>query len=624
MFRGQEIMRGSRQGKEKNEGARSTDVSVVRNVLCMTKVLFHTYPKTLWVTMLYVVCRVLVPFLGTLIPAVAIAGIMEGEPKRFFAVMAAVLLLSLAVGICSDISRQYLLDCRVFTRFQVFLSDYVSNVLKADYEKVEPAERQKEISLGAKAVIGGNWGVEKLMTESVEFLVQMFGLLTYAAAVLTLDWRILLVLLFTFLLDFVLRGHAVRYYQRHHVELSEANRRLNYLEEISLDHGAGKDIRVYAMDGWFRSLFAKLHADAVDFQRRAEFRFYIPAFGNQFCVAGQEILAYFVLVGLVLSGDITVAEFTLQLGMVRGFTNWIFGVAGSFGALKKANGETNDYRSVLEMTKPERSGAKPAPKVTSGPEIEFRDVSFRYPGAKEDTVSHISFRIRPKEKVALVGNNGAGKTTLVKLLCGLYRPTDGSILVNGEDISGWETEEYQRLLSVVFQDSSLFAFTVEENVAAVVPDGEEKRRVREALQRVGLLEKVQGLSKGEKTYITQTLDAGGVEFSGGERQRLLLARAVYQNGPVLILDEPTAALDAIAESRLYEEYSQLTGGKTALFISHRLASTRFCDRILLLENGRVAEEGTHEALMDKRGRYRELFEIQSHYYRKGGGTEDGV
>lgn len=609
-------MKGRGQGKREKSGARSTDASVFRNVLQVTHVLFRTYPKTIWVTMLYVVCRVLVPFLGTLIPAVAIAGIMEGEPGRFFAVMTAVLLLSLAAGICCDVSRQYLLDCRVFTRFQVFLSDYVKSILTADYEKVEPAKRQKEISLGAKAVIGGNWGVEKLMTESVEFLVQMFGLLTYAAAVLTLDWRILLVLLFTFLLDFVLRGHAVRYYQRHHVELSEANRRLNYLEEISLDHGAGKDIRVYAMDGWFRSLFAKLHADAVDFQRRAEFRFYIPAFGNQFCVAGQEILAYFVLVGLVLSGKLTVAEFTLQLGLVRGFTNWIFGVAGSFGALKKANNETNDYRSVMEMTKPEHSGAKPAQDFTSGPQIEFRDVSFRYLGAEEDSVSHISFRIRPKEKVALVGNNGAGKTTLVKLLCGLYRPTSGSILVNGEDISGWETEAYQRLLSVVFQDSSLFAFTVEENVSATVPDSEEQKRVREALREVGLLEKVEGLAKGEKTFITQTLDSGGVEFSGGERQRLLLARAVYQNGPVLILDEPTAALDAIAESRLYEEYSQLTGGKTALFISHRLASTRFCDRILLLEKGRIAEEGTHEALMERGGRYRELYEIQSHYYRE--------
>ena len=260
-------------------------------MLCVTRALIRAYPKTIWVTPLYVICRVLVPFLGTLIPAAAIAGIMEGEPKKFFVIMSGMLFLSMAVGICSDISRQYLQDCRAFTRFQVFLYDYIEKVLTTDYMNVEPAKRQKEISLGGKAVIGGGWGAEKLMTESVEFIVQFFGLFAYAAAVLTLDYRILLVLLFTFLLDFILRGNAVRYYDRHRIELSEAHRKRNYLENVSLDLGAGKDIRIYHMDGWFHRIFGKLHAEAVDFQRRAEFYFYIPAFGNQFCVAGQEILA---------------------------------------------------------------------------------------------------------------------------------------------------------------------------------------------------------------------------------------------------------------------------------------------------------------------------------------------
>lgn len=614
-------MAGKRQKKKERWAARSTDASVFRNVLCVTRALFRAYPKTIWVTPFYVICRVLVPFLGTLIPAAAIAGIMEGEPKKFFVIIVGALLLSLAAGICCDISRRYLQDCRTFTRFQVFFFDYMKKVLTTDYVNVETAGRQKEITLGAKAVIGDSWGAGRLMTESVEFIVQLFGLFTYAAAVLTLDYRILLVLLFTFLLDFVLRGNAVRYYDRHHIELSEVHRKQGYLENVSFNPGAGKDIRVYHMDGWFHRMFEKLHADAVDFQRRAEFRFYIPAFGNQFCVAGQEILAYFVLVGLVLSGKITVADFTLQLGMVRGFTNWIFGVAVSYGALKKANGETNDYRFVLEMPECGSAEAKPVPVCTEGPEIEFKDVSFRYPEAEEDTISHISFKIKAKEKVALVGNNGAGKTTLVKLLCGLYRPTGGSILVNGEDISGWKTEEYQKLLSVVFQDVSLLAFTVEMNVSGTVPDEEGQKKVKEALQEVGLWEKVNKLPEGTKTYVTQMFDCGGVDFSGGERQRLLLARAIYQNGPVLILDEPTATLDPIAESNLYEEYNHMTREKTALFISHRLASTKFCDRILLLENGRIAEEGTHETLMEKHGKYREMFEIQSHYYREGGVTE---
>lgn len=615
-------MERKRQEKKAGRAARSTDVSVLRNILGVTRALLRIYPKTIWVTPLYVICRVLVPFLGTLIPAVAIAGIMEGEPKKFFAIMTGMLFLSVAVGICCDISKQYLQDCRTLTRHRVFFYNYVEKVLKTDYVNVEPAKRQKEISLGGKAVIGNYWGTEKLMTESVEFIVHLSGLFVYATAVLTLDYRILLVLLFTFLLDFVLRGHAVRYYNKHHIELSEVHRKQAYLENASLDLGAGKDIRLYHMDGWFHRIFEKLHADAVDFQRRAEFRFYIPAFGDQFCVAGQEILAYFVLVGLALAEKITVAEFALQLGMVRGFTNWIFGVSVSWGALKKAGGETNDYRYVMEMPERGKYEAESAPVCMEGPEIEFRDVSFRYPGAEEDTISHISFKMKPKEKVALVGNNGAGKTTLVKLLCGLYQPTGGKILVNGEDISGWKPQEYQKLLSVVFQDAFLLAFTIEMNVSGAVPDEEGQKRVKEALQEVGLWEKVDSLPEGTKTYVTQMLDGGGVDFSGGERQRLLLARAIYQNGPILILDEPTAALDPIAESSLYEEYNHMTRDKTALFISHRLASTKFCDRILLLENGTIAEEGTHEALMEKHGRYRELFDIQSHYYREGGVREN--
>ncbi|MDE6517731.1 MAG: ATP-binding cassette domain-containing protein, partial [Acetatifactor sp.] len=463
-------MERKRQEKKAGRAARSTDVSVLRNILCVTRALFRTYPKTIWVTPFYVICRVLVPFLGTLIPAAAIAGIMEGEPKKFFAIMTGMLFLSVAAGICCDISKQYLQDCRTLTRHRVFFYNYVEKVLKTDYVNVEPAKRQKEISLGGKAVIGNYWGAERLMTESVEFIVHLSGLFVYATAVLTLDYRILLVLLFTFLLDFVLRGHAVRYYNKHHIELSEVHRKQEYLENASLDLGAGKDIRLYHMDGWFHRIFEKLHADAVDFQRRAEFRFYIPAFGDQFCVAGQEILAYFVLVGLALAEKITVAEFALQLGMVRGFTNWIFGVSVSWGALKKAGAETNDYRYVMEMPERGKYEAESAPVCIEGPEIEFRDVSFRYPGAEEDTISHISFKIKPKEKVALVGNNGAGKTTLVKLLCGLYKPTGGNILVNGEDISGWKAEEYQKLLSVVFQDAFLLAFTVEMNVSGTVPD----------------------------------------------------------------------------------------------------------------------------------------------------------
>ncbi|MBQ9767885.1 MAG: ABC transporter ATP-binding protein [Lachnospiraceae bacterium] len=610
------------QQKKKKKEQQSADASVLQNILYVTKALFHTYPHTVWATPLYMMCSVAMPLLTAFIPSVAIAAITEGDPKRFVFAMLGILLAYLVLGIVLNFSSFYVRHCRVYTRLGVFFLDYVKKCLTADYGNVEPAERQAELKKGAKAVVGNNYGTEKLMNESVEFSVQILGLVTFGAAVLTLDYRILLILAFMFVLDLVLRGHAIRYGDKHWGELSEVHRKQEYLEQGSLTLAAGKDVRVYGMQGWFHQISENLVETAVDCQKRIGLRWYWPSFGNQICVAAQEILTYFVLIGMVLAGEITVAEFTLQLGLVRGFSQWIYGVSVSFGSLKKANYEVNWFRLVMERPDRNVENAKPVRSLTTGPEIEFCDVCFRYPGAEADTLSHINFTMKAREKVALVGNNGAGKTTLVKLLCGLYQPTSGAILVNGEDISRYRPAEYQRLLSVLFQDVSPLSFTVEMNVAGTTPEQVDKKRVKEVLRSVGLWEKVEKLPQGMETYITQDLDEGGVQFSGGETQRLLLARAMYRNGPVLILDEPTSALDPIAESKLYEEYNAMTKEKTSLFISHRLASTKFCDRILLLDEGQIAETGTHEELMSAGGIYKELFDIQSHYYQEGEVTDD--
>ena len=285
--------------------------------------------------------------------------------------------------------------------------------------------------------------------------------------------------------------------------------------------------------------------------------------------------------------------------------------------MKQASWEVTDYRAVMEMKDSFLHEAGEAvPDSQSALKIEFRDVSFRYDGAEGDTLSHVSFVMEAGEKLALVGHNGAGKTTLVKLLCGLYQPTGGKILVNDRDISKMQLEEYHRLISVLFQDVAPMAFSIEQNVVGCVEEEIDPERLKSSLQRAGLWEKVSGLTQGTKTCITQELDEGGIQFSGGETQKLLLARAIYKDAPLLVLDEPSSALDPIAESKMYEEYSNMTDGKTSLFISHRLASTKFCDRIFLLEQGKILEQGSHDALMEQQGRYRELYDIQSHYYQE--------
>ena len=246
----------------------------------------------------------------------------------------------------------------------------------------------------------------------------------------------------------------------------------------------------------------------------------------------------------------------------------------------------------------------------------MEDVTFRYPGAEQPLFEHFNLTIRPGEKVAVVGLNGAGKTTLVKLLCGFYDPEEGRVLLNGVDIREYNRQDYYNLLSAVYQDYSVLDVTVEENVAQTMEDI-DVQRVMDCLEKAGLKDFISQLPQGLQTHVGRDVYLDGVLFSGGQTQRLMLARALYKDGPILVLDEPTAALDPIAESDIYKKYNEMTAGKTSLFISHRLASTRFCDRILYLEAGKIREEGTHEQLLGLGGAYAKLFEIQSRYYQEG-------
>ena len=319
---------------------------------------------------------------------------------------------------------------------------------------------------------------------------------------------------------------------------------------------------------------------------------------------------------MALEEGLGVPEFLLYFTAVSTFTNWVTGILQQVSKLHKESLDICCVREFLEYPEPFRFEEGKAVPRAEGYELKLENVSFRYPGAEEDTIHQLDLTVRPGEKLAIVGLNGAGKTTLVKLLCGLFDPTEGRVLLNGQDVREFNRREYYGLFSAVFQEFSILDVTVAENIAQT-NENIDWAKIDDCVEQAGLTKAIGELPKGLNTHVGREVYLDGVLFSGGQTQRLMLARALYKDGPILVLDEPTAALDPIAENDIYQKYNDMTRGKTSLFISHRLASTRFCDRILFVAEGHITEEGTHESLLARNGAYAKLFEVQSRYYQEG-------
>lgn len=322
-------------------------------------------------------------------------------------------------------------------------------------------------------------------------------------------------------------------------------------------------------------------------------------------------VSYYCVLALAIAGTITV-------GMVLRYAQAIFQACMSVSASIRLAGEfrtdVGRIASTLEYLnlEAEKTKGDSFTEMTKGV-IEFRNVSFRYPGTKELVLDHVSLKIEPSEKIAVVGKNGSGKTTLVKLLCRLYEPEEGEILWNGKNIREYDLREWQKIFAIVFQDYSLLSLTLGQNVAASVQY--EAERAKEVLQLAGFGERLNKLKKGLETVVYPEYEQDGVSFSGGEEQKIAIARAIYKGGQICILDEPTAALDPVSESRVYESFDEIVKGKTAVYISHRLSSCKFSDRIFVLDNGKIAESGTHEALLSQNGLYAQLWQAQAQYYK---------
>ena len=331
----------------------------------------------------------------------------------------------------------------------------------------------------------------------------------------------------------------------------------------------------------------------------------------------QNGVAYVVLIGMLLAGSLSAGDFVFYFGIVGSVAGFLHGVVGDVAKLNKRADKISYYREFYDYPNKFNYG-KGCELPTGAVTIELRDVWYKYDGAEDYTLKGINLTLQAGESLALVGVNGAGKTTLVKLICGFYRPTKGEILVNGKLIDEYNIHEYYTMISAVFQEIRPVCFTMFEYVASADINRTTAREdAVTAMKLAGIWEKIESLENSIDTHLMKGIYDDGVDLSGGEMQKLVLARAIYKNGSVLILDEPTAALDPIAENNLYLQYRELTHEKTSIYISHRFASTRFCDRILLLGDGVIKESGTHDELMAQNGQYAYMFGVQAKYYKEG-------
>jgi len=325
----------------------------------------------------------------------------------------------------------------------------------------------------------------------------------------------------------------------------------------------------------------------------------------------QQAAAYAFLIVRVLGGAMSVGDFTMCITAVASFAEALRRIMDSVAEIRAYDMYYDQLDQYLNLPRHMREG-KRLPLAQAEHQITFENVSFRYPGSEKWALKNISLTLSPGEKLSLVGENGSGKTTLIKLLCRLYDPTEGVIRVDGTDIRDIDYESYLRLFSAVMQDYQLFDLPLRDNIAMHMPADDV--RITAVCHQVGLGARLQQLPHGLDTYVGREFDENGFLPSGGEGQKIALARALYRGAPMIVLDEPTAALDPRAEYELYKAFDSLTEGKCAVYISHRLSSSRFCDVIAVLDNGRLAEYGSHQELMSQNGRYAELYAMQARYY----------
>ena len=496
----------------------------------------------------------------------------------------------------------------------MIIKERIAKTLDMDYEALETPEMLDRLQKAKRATAGDWQGVQGMMTYMQVLFTQIISIIIAIIIMTSFDPLIILVIAVLSYIQFLYFEHIRKKDKKEMWDAMMPHwRKLEYMENVTTDFSYAKDIRLFGM----KKFLAKKQKDVYDEELRhwiksRQYWIYNSIFSHGISLVRQLIITGW-LVYSVIAKDLSIGNFTLYLASAGAFSNAINEVLSALSALRERSAHTDDYRSFMDIPGDSGKDTIPVPKADKYV-FTFENVSFKYKGQEKYALRNLNITIAAGEKLAVVGLNGAGKSTFIKLLLRLYDVTEGRILMNGTDIRRFDRAEYYRLFSPAFQDVTVFAFPMAENVSMSPPDETDKNKAEKCVREAGLGDKMDKLEKGIDTELLKVLYDDGVDLSGGEKQKLALARALYKGSDIIVLDEPTAALDALAEYRLYKSFNGLVGNRTAVYISHRLSSTRFCDRVAMFKDGEMTETGTHEELMEKNGDYAEMFRVQAQYY----------
>lgn len=563
----------------------------------------------------FTILSAIYPFIWVLVPArvISLSAIGDSSTMIRYIILGGVLAVICVMG-TSFLRGNYRMRMNN-VRYHL-IRDLMKYSLTMPYENTLDPEQLTRIKLAEISVGNPMQGAGGIILNMLSLFGGLLASLGFLSLMSTLSLWIMLLLFLLVLFSFYFNSKAASFDESTWDQWGEYERRYFQTTSIMTDPSYGKDIRLYSLIDVLESYCNRLIGQFRIISKSVSKKNIQMDTAVAVLNILRDLVVFIYIARLLLANQIDASEFFLY---ITGTTSLVVILQESMKQISDIRKESNRFSHFISLMEEEKvlenSMEIKVLEKSTGKDlitVDIVDLCFSYPNSEKYVLDHLNLTIKPGEKMALVGENGSGKSTLIKLLCKLYKPSSGVIYLNGIDISQIPDDIYWEIIGAVFQDAMVFPFSIRDNIT--LEESVDEERLSKAINDSGIEQIMDGLSNGIDTVLLRILDDEGLDISGGQRQRLYLARALYKNNKFLMLDEPTAALDPLAEASLYEQYDSLTKGKTSLYISHRLASTKFCDRVAYLKDGKILELGSHDELMDSNGEYKELFHIQAKYY----------